>query len=196
MTTQVAIRPATRADASDIALLVNIAAHGGPAQGWAADEAAKDTYSPIEVGRLRALRDEGAFTWRNATMAESDGEVVGMLLGYREPDAAEPTPPNAATYFVPLFELEGEACGDWYINMLGVYHRWRGQGIGTKLLAVADAKRDETAAHGIALIVEDDNAGARRLYERNGFGIRATRPIVPFPGGGPGGKVWLLMVKD
>jgi ribosomal protein S18 acetylase RimI-like enzyme len=160
-------RGARKADASDIALLVNIAAHGGPAQGWGADE-----------------------------QAESDGEVVGMVYGYREPDVAPPLGDDLPPFFVPLYELEAEAAGDWYINMLGVYAPWRNKGIGSILLDVAEAKRDETSAHGLALITEDVNAAARRLYERRGFKVKTSRKMVQFPGGGPHGEDWLLMVKE
>ena len=45
-----------------------------------------------------------------------------------------------------------------------------------------------------ALIVEDENEGARRLYQRRGFGVRTSRPMLKSQGG-PGGD-WLLMVKD
>lgn len=196
MTDDLAIRAARKADASDIALLINIAAHGGPVQGWAHDKDAERTYSPIEVGRLRVLSDTGSFSWRNATMAENDGEVVGMLLGYREPDRAAPLAEDLPPFFVPLYELEAEAAGCWYINMLGVHIRWRGRGVGSRLLDEAERRRDETAARGLALITEDVNDGARRLYERRGFAVRAQRQMVRFPGGGPNGEDWLLMVKE
>ena len=87
MTATFTTRPARKSDASDIALLVNIAAHGGMARGWAQDKRAAGTYEPLEVGRLDMLRDDTEFAWRNVTMAEADGEIAGMLLGYREPDA-------------------------------------------------------------------------------------------------------------
>jgi ribosomal protein S18 acetylase RimI-like enzyme len=190
------MRPARKTDASDIALLVNIAAHGGPAAGWARDKDAAGTYDPIEVGRLRALSEDGSFSWRNATMAEADGEIAGMLLGYREPDEAAAVPTTTPSFFVPLLQLEAEAAGDWFISMLGVHVRWRGRGIGSQLLDVADTRRRESGADGVALIVEDINDGARRLYERHGFAVRAKRAIAPFPSGGPDGKDWLLMVKE
>ncbi len=196
MSTDVTTRPARKTDASDIALLVNIAAHGGPASGWAEGKDAAGTYDPIEVGRMRVLGTEGPFTWRNATMAECDDEIAGMLLGYREPDQAEAAPEDAPPFFVPLYELEGEAAGCWYINMLAVHIGWRSRGIGSKLLDVAEAKGQDTAARGLAPIVEDLNDGARRLYEQRGFSVRTKRPIVPFPGGGPDSQDWLLMVKD
>lgn len=193
---EITTRPARKADASDIALLVNIATHGGVVNGWARDEGAAETHDPIEVGRLEILKDDSTFNWRNATMAESDGEVVGMLLGYREPDTARALPRDVAPFLRPLYELEAAAAGSWFISMLGVYVHWRGKGVGSQLLEVAEIKRAQTEAQGLSLIVEDINAGARRLYERRGFAVRTSRPMVKFPGGGPGGEDWLLMVKD
>jgi ribosomal protein S18 acetylase RimI-like enzyme len=195
--TEIVTRPATRSDAAEIALLVNIAVHGGIARGWAYGDAAEGTYDPIEVGRLEMLDDDSDFGWKNCTMAETaGGEVTGMLLGYRKPDAFEPVPAEVTGFMRPIEELEAEANGKWFISMLGVHVKRRSQGVGSRLLEVADAKRDETSAQGLALIVEDANEGARRLYERRGYSVRTARPMVRFPGGGPGGRDWLLMVKD
>lgn len=197
MTGGIVTRPATRADAAEIALLVNIAVHGGIARGWAYGEAAEGTYDPIEVGRLEMLDDDTEFGWKSVTMAETTGgEIAGMLLGYRKPDAFEPVPPEVTGFMRPIEELEAEANGAWFISMLGVHVSWRGRGVGSQLLDVAEVKRAETRAKGLALIVEDENEGARRLYERRGYSIRTARPMGRIPGGGPAGRDWLLMVKD
>jgi ribosomal protein S18 acetylase RimI-like enzyme len=196
MTPAIATRPARKSDASEIALLVNIAVHGGIAQGWAHDEEAEGTYEPLEVGRLEMMRDDTEFGWKSATMAEVDGEVVGMLLGYRKPDKFEPVPESVAGFIRPIEELEAESNGRWFISMLGVHKHWRGKGVGTALLAVADEKRTKTAASGVALIVEDVNEGARRLYARHGFAVTGRRPMVAYPGGQRPGRDWLLMVKE
>ena len=66
----------------------------------------------------------------------------------------------------------------------------------TTLPLDAETKAAETGARGLALISEDVNTGAVRLYERRGFRVRAKRKMVRFPGGGPKGEDWLLMVKD
>ncbi len=189
-------RPARKSDASEIALLVNIAVHGGIARGWASGEAAAGTYDPIEVGRLGMMRDDTEFGWKNVTMAEADGEVVGMLLGYRKADVFEPVPPEVTGFMRPIEELEAAANGKWFISMLGVHLGWRGKGVGSTLLQVADAKRQDSKANGIALIVEDANDGARRLYERSGFAVRDKRPMGRIPGGAAAGHDWLLMVKE
>ncbi len=190
---EIATRPARKSDASEIALLVNIAVHGGMARGWARVAEAEGTYDPIEVGRLQMLDDDSAFGWKSVTMAEIDGEVAGMLLGYRKDDAFTPVPANVTGFMRPIEELEAEANGSWFISMLGVHVRWRSQGVGSQLLEVADIRRGETKANGVSLIVEDVNEGARKLYERRGFAVRDKRAMVSYPGAG---KDWLLMVKE
>jgi ribosomal protein S18 acetylase RimI-like enzyme len=194
--TEITTRPARKSDAAEIALLVNIAVHGGMARGWAHADEVEGTYDPIEIGRLDMMDDDTEFGWKSTTMAEVDGEVVGMLLGYRKDDKFEPVPSTVTGFMRPIEELEAEANGQWFISMLGVHLKWRGRGVGSQLLEIADVKRTETNASGVALIVEDSNEGARRLYERRGFGVRTSRPMVNYPGGGPGGRAWLLMVKD
>lgn len=196
MTTPVTIRPATKADASEVALLVNIATHGGIRAGWEHDERAEDTYDPLEVGRLDMLDDETGLNWRNASMAESDGEIVGMLLGYPQPDVMETFPADLESFLVPIVELEWMTAGRWFISMLGVHLLWRSHGVGGKLLALAEAKRAETGRRGLALIVEDHNDRARALYERMGFAVTAGRPMRHYPDGTQPGKDWLLMVKE
>ena len=46
--------------------------------------------TPFAVGTRRAARDEGAFSWRNAVIAELGGAVAGGLVAYRIGDAPEP----------------------------------------------------------------------------------------------------------
>ncbi|MBN9314515.1 MAG: GNAT family N-acetyltransferase [Devosia sp.] len=195
MTVPITIRPATKADASEVALLVNIATHGGIGIGWRHDERAEGTYDPAEVGRLDMLDETSGLNWRNASMAESDGEIVGMLLGYPEPDTMPDTPQTEA-FLRPIIELEWLAGGKWFISMLAVHKPWRSKGIGRQLMSLAEQKRAETGRRGLALIVEDENTGARRLYERDGFLVAAARPMHRYPDGTRPGKDWLLMVKD
>jgi ribosomal protein S18 acetylase RimI-like enzyme len=189
------LRPATKADAAEIALLVNIAVHGNMSRGWAHDKQAEGTYEPLEVGRLEMLKDD-VFSWRSATMAECDGEIAGMLLGYRKPDSRQAVPDDIWAPMRPIQELEEEANGRFFISMVGVHKTWRGKGVGGALLEQADRLARDTAARGQALIVEDANKGARKLYERRGFSVTTSRPMVPFPGTPQHGSDWLLMVKE
>ena len=72
----------------------------------------------------------------------------------------------------------------------------RAQGARLAVPGVVDLSDLAAEAKGVSLIVEDSNAGARRLYERHGYTVRTARPMVPWSGGKAPGKDWLLMVKD
>ena len=185
-----------KADAAEVALLVNIAVHGSVGKGWAQDKRAAGTYDPVEVGRVEMMREDASLSWRSASMAEVDGEIAGMLLGYREDDEPVPVPDDIWPPMRPILELEAEATGRWFISMLGVHKSWRGRGVGSALLDHAETLARQTQAKGQALIVEDANDGARKLYESRGFLVTTSRPMVPFPGMPQNGSDWLLMVKE
>ncbi|PAE16159.1 GNAT family N-acetyltransferase [Virgibacillus sp. 7505] len=57
----------------------------------------------------------------------------------------------------------------WILNDLYVAENARKQGVGEKLLDVAEAFARETGAGSIALSTAPDNEKAQRLYERKGY---------------------------
>ena len=186
-------RPAIAADALALAELVNMAGEGLAYHAWA--KLAAPGEDPWEVGRRRAARDTGSFSWRNATVVESGGTVAGCLIGYVLP--AKPEPIDYTTMppmFVPLQELENLAPSRWCVNVLAVYPEHRGRGLGTQLLALADRKSAEAGADGLSITVSDSNAGARRLYERVGCQEVAQRAMVKEDWRNPGLN-WVLLVK-
>jgi ribosomal protein S18 acetylase RimI-like enzyme len=191
MESSVRVRPATLADAVHLAMLVDIAGRGMPVRVW--QGLAEPGQSPLEVGRARAMREQASFSYRNATVAEERREVVGALIGY----VIVPDETGLATMppqFRPIQELENEAPGHWYVNVLAVYPEVRGRGVGGHLLREADRIGTATAPRGMAIIVDEANEGAHRLYRRHGYRIAATRPIVPVPGL-QSGERWLLLTK-
>jgi len=195
MTGRITTRPATPRDAASMAILVDIAGHGLPAYFWSSAVARGEAYSMLEVGRERAMRDEGSFSWRNATMAEIDGAVAGMLVGYRQPDSPEVTDPEDYDPAVrPLIELEPLSRASWYINVLASFAEFRDQGVGTALLREAERIARQTEARALSLIVEDVNDGAMRLYRRHGFTEIARRRFLPFAQCHPVHN-WILMER-
>jgi ribosomal protein S18 acetylase RimI-like enzyme len=195
---QLLVRPARPADAAALAELVDMAGEGLPLYLWT--KMAKPGEDPWAVGRQRAERDSGSFSYRNATILESGGresggEVAGCLIGYPLPDAPEPIDHGSMpAMFVPLQELENLAPGTWYVNVLATYPRFRGQGYGTKLLSIAEETASAAGRNGLSIIVADSNAGARRLYERCGYRTIAERPMVK-DGWQSSGENWLLLVN-
>lgn len=190
----VKIREARKVDAAALAELVNFAGEGLPLYLWRhMDGAGED---PWEIGRERAARDSGGFSYRNSVVAEVDGNIAGALLGY--PVAAEPEPIDPASVppmFVPLLELENLAAGTWYVNAVATFPDARGLGVGSRLMEWAELRAKALGLGGTSLIVSDANRGARRLYERLGYEEVACRPMVKEQWRNAGYN-WVLMIKD
>jgi ribosomal protein S18 acetylase RimI-like enzyme len=186
------IRPARRDEAALLARLVNYAGEGLPLYLWG--KLAQPGESAWDVGRKRAERDEGSFSWRNAIMVEVDGKAAGCLVGYETPDQPEPIPADMPAMFRPLQELENLAPGTWYVNVLAVLPEHRGKGRGTKLLALADETGRKLGKRGMSVIVSDANFGARRLYERCGYRETARREMVKESWTNPW-REWVLLTK-
>jgi ribosomal protein S18 acetylase RimI-like enzyme len=187
------LRPATPNDAAALAELVNMAGEGLPLYLWGKmAEAGEDAWA---VGRRRAQRESGSFSYRNAVLWDEAGKVAGGLIGYRLPDAPEPIDyETMPAMFVGLQELENVAPNTWYVNVLAVYPELRGKGIGTKLLGFAEELAREVEAVGVSIIVADANSTARRLYERTGYRPSATRRIVKEAWDSPANE-WILLLK-
>jgi ribosomal protein S18 acetylase RimI-like enzyme len=96
--------------------------------------------------------------------------------------------------FVPLQGLENLAPGTWYINVLAVRPQFRSQGLGTRLLALAEEMAQTHGKRGMSVIVSDANLGAHRLYERLGYNERARRPMVK-ENWESEGQSWVLLTK-
>ena len=192
MTHNRTFRPATIEDAPLLAELVNYAGEGLPLYLWS--QMAGPGEAAWEVGRRRAAREEGSFSYRNATIIEHDGQCGGCLIGYEIPDNPGPIPEDTPAMFVPMQELENLAPANWYINVLAVRPQFRGQGLGTKLMALANKTAEALGKRGISVIVSDANTGARRLYERCGYVVSAARPMVKEAWKNEG-QNWVLLTK-
>ncbi len=186
------IRPAIRADSAVLAELVNYAGDGMALYLWGKIAAADE--DPWQIGRMRAERETGAFSYRNAVVIEQGGEAAGCLIGYGIPDQPGSIPADLPPMFVPLQELENLAPGTWYINVIGVVPKFRNLGLGARLLVLADERARARGKNGASLIVADANLGARRLYTRSGFRERASRKMVKEDWQSES-ENWLLMAK-
>lgn len=175
-----------------MAELVNFAGDGMPIYVWGT--LAKPGQSAWDVGRDRARRGIGGFA-NGAVVREVDGKVAACLIGYAVGDTPKAIDDDTPPIYVPLMELENEVLGSWYVNVLAAYPEHRGKGLGTELLRLAESIANECGCSGLSLNVSDANDGGRRLYERVGFKVTGTRPIVKNDWENPG-KNYLLMLKE
>jgi ribosomal protein S18 acetylase RimI-like enzyme len=179
-------------DANALAELINYAGEGLPLYLWSG--MAEEGETAWDVGRRRAQRDEGSFSYRNAVIAEVDGQPAACLIGYAIPGEPAPIGSDMPAMFVPLQELENLAPDTWYINVLAARPEFRGRGLGTRLIELAEEKAAEAGCGGLSIIVSDANRGARRLYERCGCTEAATRPMVKETWENAG-RNWVLLTK-
>ncbi len=166
------IRAATALDASDLVRFINMAADDLPLHFWRKSVGPEG--DALALGRERAARETGSFSYRNAWVAEVEGAVAACLLGYPA-EVSGPIDPDTPPIFVPLLELEALAPEAWYLNVLACDAAYRGRGLGSALLAHA-----ETVAAGrpISLIAADTHHEALRLYRAKGYTEIARRAVV------------------
>ena len=152
--------------------------------------------SAMETGKKRAAREEGGFSYVNATIAEEDGNIMGMVLDYLQSDPYDTDGMQDMPDVIrPLLELEAMEPGSWYINAIATYEKYRGRGVASALLAVSEQAAVQAGACRLSIIVAANNRAACNLYRKRGYTDKAARTIVPYPGCLYDGD-WLLMVKD
>jgi len=180
-------------DADTLAELINFAGEGLPLYLW--ERMAEREESAWEVGRRRAKREEGGFSYKNAVLMRHRSEVAACLIGYPLPDRPQPVDyENTPPMFVPMEELERIAAGTWYVNVLAAYPKFRGRGYGTQLLSIAEKLAVDAGKIGLSIIVSDANPRARKLYERKGYRPIAERAMVKEDWQNAG-DFWVLLIK-
>ena len=122
-------------------------------------------------------------------LAEKGGELAGAIV-LRKPDSPTPRDDRAIwralrrhtpwwrlpLVLLALTLLDGDLGADQvYVDALAVAPPYRGHGIGGDLLHSAVEWARRQMVNEISLDVSVHNPGAQRLYERNGFCVRATR---------------------
>lgn len=186
------LRPGTPEDADDIVALTIAAGDGLPLALW--QQMAQPGEDPLALGRQRAQRMTGGYSYTRAEMAEVDGFVAGGIIDYALGDEPDPITAETPALIVPLNELENLVCGSWYVNILAVKPRWRRLGLGRTLLDAAEQRGRAAGSAELSIIVSDANHPAQALYAAFGFRERATRPMVKQGWDGPGDN-WRLLTK-
>lgn len=186
----VQFRPALRSESRAIAELYSAASDGVADYIWT--QLAEPGEDILEVGTRRYAREDTQFSYRNCTMVELDGDVAGMMVAYPmadNPQAAADTDPVLRPYAIL------EQPGSYYICGVAVYPRFQNRGIGSRFIELAERDARALGLTQLSLIVFEQNAGAKRLYDRHGFSEIARQPVVPHPLIRHTGDA-LLMVKD
>lgn len=170
------IRQAKASDAGHLVRFINMAADDLPLHFW--KRSVGTDGDPWAFGQERAARETGNFSYRNAWLAEVDGNVAACLLGYPAENPPGAIESDTPAIFIPLLELESLAPGAWYLNVLATYEAFRGKGCGHALLAHAEEIARRAGHPLISLIAADTHLDALRLYAAKGYREIARRPVV------------------
>ncbi len=183
-------RLADRNDGKELAELVNFAGEGLPYHIWC--ELADDDHDPWEIGRERQA--ERAEKGQIVVVDLGEGAIAG-LTGHAIGADPKPVGEEMPAMFRPLQELENQALNSWYVNVLACYPDHRGKGYGTRLLGIAEQIAAASKLEKMSVIVAGNNAGAKRLYEKQGYQEIARRPCIS-NGWQTDTKEWVLLIKN
>jgi len=122
------------------------------------------------------LHDEiGYESYKNAVVAEYQGEIVGIVYSYpaKYHEISEETrrffPSDRLELLADFFNSRVE--DSLFLDSIYVDENFRGRGIGNKLIALTKQKAKESSYKKLSLMVMNENMIARRAYERNDFKI-------------------------
>jgi ribosomal protein S18 acetylase RimI-like enzyme len=184
-------RRATPDDPRAVAELIDIAGKGIPSLLWEDEAVGGET--PLEVGARLVGRSGYSLSFENAVVGEEAGRVTSLLLGCVDNTEATDLA-DAPEIAHPLIRLHRRAPGRWHVHALAVMPECRLQGLGTRLLRIVDALAADEGVTETSLTVAESNQAARHLYDREGYRVVASEPMVPDPRLQLSGN-WLLMTR-
>ena len=169
------LRPARKEDCATIATLYSIASAGLADYFWT--KVARPDEDILSVGRRRFEGDDSVFSYRNCTVVENEAKAVGMLVAF--PMYAHPSAEESDPVLVPYWKLRED--NSYYICGMALSPEYRGHGIGTRLLALAEKHARDKEFEKVSLMVFEQNSGAKRLYDRAGYRELSRAPVYPHP---------------
>ncbi|GCF08315.1 GNAT family N-acetyltransferase [Dictyobacter arantiisoli] len=164
------IRPARKTDAQDALPLIYQVISGF--SGTLLGSRTEQEFHEVIADFFQA--ENNRFSYQNYLVAEVGQRVAGLLLLYHGRDAEvldRPILEHARRVKNnPTFRLDKEADEDeWYIDTLSVSPDYAGQGIGTALMKAAEEQVRQRQDRKLALLVEEENTRAHRLYQHLGY---------------------------
>lgn len=190
-TTQILFRDAQATDVHAIAELYRMAAGGVADVVW--DKHRDKDEDILDAGARRFAREGTGFSYQNCALGESRGRIVALMHAYPMQTDPEFDPGTLDPVLRPYAELEED--NSYYVAGIAVRADMRRRGIGTKMLRMAELRAITRGLNSVSLIAFAENKASVRLYDRLGYKVVDSRPVVPHPCIPYGGSA-LLMVKE
>lgn len=183
-------KPAQKSDCRVIASLYSISSDGVADYVWT--KLAQSEENILEVGQRRYERENTFFSYQNCTLAVQGDKILGMLVAFPL-FVDETAEPEEDPVLMPYSKLEED--NSYYICGIALFPEYRNQGIGTKLMKLAETHAITKGLAKLSLIVFEQNTVAKRLYECLGYQEVTREKIVPHPLIHYSGDA-ILMVKE
>ena len=127
----------------------------------------------LAIMEALAKMEDSQYSYHHALIAEVDGQVAGGLVGYDGAQLQQLRRPTLAyieqqTGILPQVAEETEP-GEFYLDSLAVFPKFRHQGIGAQLILAMSNKAFSEGHQRVGLLVDRDNPNAERLYTSLGF---------------------------
>ena len=176
-------RRAQRGDSRFIAEMIEISSDGIASIEWAEQAGSDFGQTAIDIGSRNYANPEGDYSYSNCLIAQSD-EPVGMVLSFainaqNHSLDAKPPPYDDDQIYAPYEYLE--ALDSWYICGLAVLPDFRHQGIASELLDKAIRLGKRRGYSNTSLVAMLEKRKLIRFYEKRGFHITRSAPIVEHP---------------
>ncbi len=188
---EVEFRPAKKIECRKIAELFSMASDGVSDYIWS--NYAEQGEDILDVGQKRYENADSVFSYKNCTIAEYYNEVIGMMTAFTMNVDKNRDFTDSDPVLLPYEKLEEDS--SFYICGVAVYEQFRGKGIGTAFMDIAEIKAREHGLSKLSLIVFEQNTGAKKLYDKLGYFEVLREAVVPHPMIRYTGDA-LLMVKN
>ncbi len=187
------LRRADLTDASMLAHLMNMVSGGALASKFGIQASYTETW--LDVARRSIGQTDTELSYVNCIVYEINGDIAGMvLLNWLGKDVPELDFATIDEESRPANQLIATVPGSLLIRELGVFEQHRKKGIAQSFLNLAENFARSKFIEKLSLTVHETNTNAIKLYERFGFELIDSRPILKHDFWGIGSKL-LLMTK-
>ena len=136
MDNKVIFRPALKSECRTIASLYSISSDGVADYIWT--KLAAFGEDMLDVGQRRYEREDTVFSYKNCVVVELEGKIVNMIVAFpMEVDEDSPDT-EIDPVLLPYSKLEED--NSYYICGMAVFPEYRGHGLGSRMLALAETQ--------------------------------------------------------
>lgn len=129
--------------------------------------------NPVQMVAHNLSAEDSFYSYKNAIVAEYKQNLIGASLSYPShfhritEEMKNFLPEDRLEHFKSFYSSRVK--DSLLLNALCVDERFRGKGIGTRLITLTKKKAKEEGLRALSLIVFADNTDAQRVYVRCGF---------------------------